>query len=563
MPIVKVGDQRIKFPDGMGQEEIQKILQDKFSKPKRDVSSLPEFQSADGLNAMFGSQFGDENTGAFQIFKDALSQTFTLDQNARRDGIKKRFPELEFDDLDDGNAVIRNPRTGAESILNAPGVSMQDIQPLVGATAAFSPTAKVATTVGTGLKTKAAIAGASAGATDIALQGAEKFQGSDQDFDAVRTAVTSGLTGLLTPLGPTLKNISESRSAKKLLEKATPTLEDLKDASRSIYKEIDNLGAKLKPEVINKMNFDIKKIARDFGFDKDIHPKVSALLNRFSSERGKSLNLTDIDTLRKVAQSAASSQDPSERALASQIINKIDDTLDELEPSQAIKGDLSEVGSKYKAARQLWARSRKSELIEEAFRKAGNQASGFENGIRTQFRSILNNKKKLRGFSKDEITQMERVVQGGKLENTAKFLGRFGFTEGQATSMLGSSVGVLAGHTLAGGPGAVAAPLIGQASKALAQRLTQNNAKLASNLVKAGNNSKTITTAYIKSLPKGQPPKAEELASLLLDPNVNIKSLKATIANPRSKNAKVIKDAISMALSQRSGVEASDFVSEI
>jgi hypothetical protein len=104
------------------------------------------------------------------------------------------------------------------------------------------------------------------------------------------------------------------------------------------------------------------------------------------------------------------------------MIENIDNFLDGLDPKKLSRGAAgADVGPKFKVARELWGRARRSEMINDAFEKAKNQASGFENGIVVQFRSILNNKKKARFFKKDELQAMRDVVRGTKATDLARF----------------------------------------------------------------------------------------------------------------------------------------------
>jgi len=224
------------------------------------------------------------------------------------------------------------------------------------------------------------------------------------------------------------------------------------------------------------------------------------------------------------------------------IVARIDDMLDDLKPDDFIKGG-GDVGSKYRDARQLWNRAKKAELLDDAFEKAKNQATGFENGIRTQFRSIINNKKLSSKFNQDELDAMRKVVRGGGLENTAKMIGRLGFSEGQASNMLLGSIGVAGGHMIGGGAGAVAVPLIGQISRNLAQKLTRNNAAAAQRIVRAGKDANKILKAYVQSIPAKER-SAEDLTQLLLQRNANIDDISSMVKTVPAAQKKLISDSL-------------------
>ncbi len=310
------------------------------------------------------------------------------------------------------------------------------------------------------------------------------------------------------------------------LAQSAPSAAQLKDVSREIYKEIDNAGATLKPQAFNVINKRVKKAAQDMGVDPVITPKAYQALNRFNDRAGDAVSLGDLDTLRKVSQNAASSIDKADAAIGSAMIDIVDQAMDNFKGKAFETGDIPIGGfnKKYKVARDLWGRARRSELLGDAFEKARNQASGFENGIRTQFRSILNNKKQRRLFKPNEIEAMNKVVRGTGKENLAKFVGKFGFTEGSATGFLGGSVGVAGGATIGGPIGAVLVPAVGQVSKQLAQKLTRNNAKFADEVIRSGKDGRKIASSYIRNVPKSKR-SPEELSQLLMRNDIDLSDL--------------------------------------
>lgn len=332
--------------------------------------------------------------------------------------------------------------------------------------------------------------------------------------------------------------IDRSQEA-SLIKEAAPTIDALKTKAREVYKQIDDLGAVVDSGRFNGLVRDLNKSMRQEGFNKRIHPKISAALDEFKLNIDKNQPVSNIDTLRKVARSAAASTEPDESRLGSKMIEQIDDFMDNIDSSALVGGKSDDVGVMYRDARKLWQRARKAEDIEMAVEKAKNQASGFENGLRVQFRAILNNKKKLRGFSPDELAAMQKVVRGGGLENAAKAIGKFGFTEGQATSMLMGSLGVAGGAAVGGSVGAVAVPLVGQVSKNLAQKMTRNNAEMVSRIVRSGKDANSIAKAYFSSVPPRQRA-AEDLAELLLKTGAEGK-LNIPNADPQIK--KIISDS--------------------
>jgi len=351
---------------------------------------------------------------------------------------------------------------------------------------------------------------------------------------------------MLAPIGGALAKESGkmliTKGAKKVLSETAPTIEGLKTAARGVFKEIDDLGVTVNPSSVDRLSNQLTSLTREAGFNATIHPKVNAALKEFQTVKGSSQSLSELDILRRVAQSAAKSTEPDEARIGTLMINRIDDFLDNI-GSKELSKSTKDVGAKYRDARQLWRRAKKGEVIEDAFNRAQLQATGFENGIRTQFRSILNNKKKSRGFTKEELQAMRQVVEGTSMQNMAKMIGRFGFSEGQASNMLMGSLGVAGGATIGGPAGAVAVPLIGQLSRTLANKLTTKGAMGADLVVKAGSNGLDVVKAYMKAVPIKQR-KPQELTELLLRPDISLEGLKMAARTAPKNQKRLISDAV-------------------
>lgn len=353
--------------------------------------------------------------------------------------------------------------------------------------------------------------------------------------------------GIGLPVAATLAKESvkllTTSGAKSLLNEAAPTIEGLKQASREVYRAIDDLGVTINSSSVTRLSKQLGELTKKQGFNSTIHPKVNAALKEFEGVAGSNQTLSEIDTLRRIAKAASGSIEPDEARLGRLMTDKVDDFLDNLNRANFSGAYKKDVGAKYKDARQLWARARKAEIIEDAFNRARLQASGFENGIRTQFRSILNNKKKSRGFTKEELNAMRGVVKGGTMQNMAKMIGRFGFNEGQASNMLMGSLGVAGGAVIGGPAGAVAVPLIGSVSRNLAQKLTRKAAEGSDLIVRAGRDGLDVAKAYIK-LTTPSERSAKELTELLLRPGISLESLRKAAQKMPPIRKKLINDAV-------------------
>lgn len=374
-----------------------------------------------------------------------------------------------------------------------------------------------------------------------ALESTEKFLG-DETFAATgspalaaaaKTLPTAmleilgvaGAKGVVKPGKGIVRSRSEALKAgriKKSIVESAPDIKQLKDTARAVYKEIDDAGVTVAPKAYQGLVSNMDKVVKKAGFDADLTPKSAAVMKRLESELGKSLTLSEVDTLRKVAGNAAKSIEPADAAIGSIMIDVMDQFLDSTSPNAFRIGNkaATDVAPKFKVARELWGRARRSEVINEAFEKARLQASGFENGIVTQFRSILNNRKKARFFKSGEVEAMRKVVKGSRPGNIAKFIGKFGFSEGHATSMLGSSVGAGAGIALTGSAlGGLIVPVIGQVAKKISRKTTIGHAEFADAIVRAGSDAGSIAATYMDNIKSGARSSAD-LSEFLLRPDI-------------------------------------------
>ena len=269
---------------------------------------------------------------------------------------------------------------------------------------------------------------------------------------------------------------------------------------------------------------DISSTVKKAGIDPTLHPKATAVLGRLQEAKGTQHTLEEAEILRRVLKSAAASKEPDEGRLTRIMIDKLDDFVENMKPSDfsLIAGDKAGV-AKLTEARSLWSRMRKGEIVEDLIENAKLTApnftgSGYENALRTQFRTLAKNANKMRGFSKTEQTAIERVAKGGPLENTLRMLGKFAPTGVVSTVMSGG-----AGAAIGGPVGAVALPAAGFAARQGATALTARNARAASELMRSGQlpalgRMAPADVELMRALMVGQGQQAPELRQQLMPP---------------------------------------------
>lgn len=281
-------------------------------------------------------------------------------------------------------------------------------------------------------------------------------------------------------------------SSRDLVRNA-PTTEALRQAGGAAANRARASGVVVKPESFQGF---LKDVSDDLGdqIDDALHPKVSAALKNLGKRAEGESSIQQLMNARTMVSDVAGSLEPSERRLAGIVRDRLDDYIANLGTDDLAGGAAEGVGENLREMRQIWTRLRKTEVIEDAIAKARNQASGFENGLRTQFRSLLNNKKKIQPFSKEEREALQKVVQGTPTRNAMRLLGKFGFDFKQNTNALGAALGAGAGYAV--DPlGSLVVPAVGSAARAGAERSTVRAADLAKALTASGGGPKASPAA--------------------------------------------------------------------
>jgi len=313
-----------------------------------------------------------------------------------------------------------------------------------------------------------------------AFLGSEAGRGLDQA--GVTGGYGEGVGALLGGMAPgVVKGIATSG-----IRRGVPTNEQLKATAKQAYDAADNAGVMVPPESIGQLATNAKQVAADFAFDPALQPGVKVILDRLDDAAQGNVTLKGIDTIRKMAGNVArDGTNPSQRELASRLIDQVDDYIDNLKSGDVLSGDPQTAAASLKVARDSWKKLRKSEMIDEALSKAERRAASggvggnADNATRQNIRAILDNPKKSKLFSKEERALMDRVVRGTTPQNALRMLGRFSPETGNLAAWLGIGSTALL-------PGGAALPIAGAIAKPIADSLTSRNVSRLSALVRGG-----------------------------------------------------------------------------
>ena len=348
----------------------------------------------------------------------------------------------------------------------AGGIGVGAALPVAGGGALARGAASMAEGAGLG-----ALAGAGAAEEGERLEGAQQGALVGAAFGAAAPFISSAFGGVSRAFNRTV----------------APSLDQLRRAAQGFYQQADDIGLTVSQSSLVNAADDIVKGLREAGYSPRLHPKITGAVREIASaaETGPQ-SLRQLDILRRIAQSAGRSVEPDERRLGGILVDKIDDYLLNVGPQDVVAGNPAQATAALRQARRLWSRLKKGEEIEDLFARAEITApnfsgSGRENALRTEFRALAKNAKKMRVYTPAEQAAIRRVAKGGPVTNSLRMLGKFAPTGVVSTALSGGTGAVI------GGPiGAVGLPAAGFAARQAATLGTTRAARQASEMVRSG-----------------------------------------------------------------------------
>lgn len=319
-------------------------------------------------------------------------------------------------------------------------------------------------------------AGRIAGGTGEGIAyGAVIGAGEAEQGERSKGALTGAAIGAIT--GGLGEGAVTALTRRKVLKETIPQLADLKAASQSLYRDAKNANVALKQpyfaNVIGRMKAAAGRV------NEKLHPKSTGVLEVLEKEIGRTPSLQEVDEVRRIVAGARKTAEPDDARLLGKMLKTLDRSLDNI-PTGASTGNAADGIKYWREAQALWAKQAKTEIIEDIMEKARNQATGFENGMRVQFRQLANNKKRFSQFSEEERSAIKRIVRGGPIENALRAVGWLsptGVFGALTTGAVGTSTGILPGAAMAGA---------GYVSRKGAEALTRGNVAALDRTVKIG-----------------------------------------------------------------------------
>lgn len=283
-----------------------------------------------------------------------------------------------------------------------------------------------------------------------------------------------------------------------------PTREQLQQQATNAYQRAKNAGVVYSPQSFDDLVTGMRSNLKDAQGNTvrivpELHTKSDAALRALERYKGSPQSLSDLDEMRQILKDAAASVDPADRRVAMMLRDKLDEFVDSPPQGAVITGNGQEGAEALRQARDFYSRLRKSDVIEDLIKDAELSApnfsgSGMENALRTQFRNLAKNDRKMRLFTQEERAAIEAVAKGSGMANLMRFIGRFaptGVVSGGLSTGTGGYVGLLAGGPVGAGIGAAALPAVGMAGRLGATALTKSAATRAGDIARAGRQGAT------------------------------------------------------------------------
>lgn len=284
------------------------------------------------------------------------------------------------------------------------------------------------------------------GAAYGGLYGAGEAKPGERLSGAAQGAAFGAATGgALELAGRGVSKALNNRASKAV----APSTDELASASNALYQQAEKAGVTIKAPAMNKLEANVRMAAGRI--NRDLRPNTAGIVEDVAALKGKPITLQELDELRQVVGQSMKNAQPQDVRTLQRVKNVIDGFADNMKPSD-ISGDIKGFDL-IKQAREIWSRKAKSQILDEIMEKAKNQATGFENGLVIQMRSLANNPKRLKAFSKEEQDLIKSVVRRGSIHGILRALGMLSPNStfgGLMTGGVGVGAGILPGAAIAG-----------------------------------------------------------------------------------------------------------------
>lgn len=469
MPVVVMpnGD-RVRFPDDMPRDQIRDMIAKKFpqetaqlgtgvSTPAQETPSIGD--QAKRQLGLTGRYVAEGLAGIADLPNAAINYGLIGPANALA-GLD--IPEVPYASRGVGKYLtelgVPEPQGGLERVV---GDVSRALSGVGGTTSLASAASKYAPALG-------------ALAKDAALQGRA----------AIGSAVGAGTTREMGggPLAQLAAGLTGGGLASMTRAKpATPiTSESLKAQASSLYDDATKQGGVLTPKFTDRFLEEVDEVLPQTSAGKMIagEDDVSKIVTRIKGLKGKPITLAEAQEIDEFLGDRI--DDFTELGSLKKQGKKLLEIQSSFRDLIENAGESDVLGSKagfaaLKEGRKLWSRALKTRDIERIIERA-SMMDQPANGIKSGFRTLLNNPKRMRGFTtKEEVAAIKDAAKSGVIGEALRIPGSrlFPITSA-AVGTLGGPLGGLASTIAAGTASGVSRSLreryqFGKAYKALSK----------------------------------------------------------------------------------------------
>ena len=204
-----------------------------------------------------------------------------------------------------------------------------------------------------------------------------------------------------------------------------PTASDVKAYSTAKYEESAAKGGLIYPKWTDDFLDNSQKEFKDYELGLVGKEAQATLQNIDDTIRGKHLTINNVNEIDKSLTAKINemwkTKGPTEDAFVLQRIQQnFRDMVDEI-PDTAVAGGKDGV-SAWKEAKKLWSASKRMEEVDDIIERASYMQNPAT-GIKTGFRNLKMNKKRLRGYSFKERKLIEKAAKTGKITGLLELTG--------------------------------------------------------------------------------------------------------------------------------------------
>lgn len=251
------------------------------------------------------------------------------------------------------------------------------------------------------------------------------------------------------------------------------TSDELRRMKTAAYEDVDNAGVHYDQGDYDNLISDIEQAAKKQRLVPGVAPKGARTLRNFKNDPYVNPSLSDIEQMRQITnRNIPIKEEGADKVYGELIRDKIDDFVDNTLPGTTGFNwvDNKDVSGAVQKARGLNSRYRKTKSVEDAVEYAnqnvGASGGNADNAIRQQIKGVY---RKQKGLTPEEQKAFDKVIQGSKLQNTLRTVGRLAPQNGLTMAM---SIGGTAVN-----PAFAAFPVVGSLARSASENMTKRHVK--------------------------------------------------------------------------------------